>query len=66
MPYNPKPRQFDLFASPQRGEEASPPLWDSLPAQTRQNLTTLMARLIVNHDANAHADIVKETARDDV
>lgn len=64
MPHTPKPRQFDLFASPQKGEGACPPPWELLPAQTRQNLTTLMARLILDHGANARAD--KETACDDV
>lgn len=66
MPHNPKPRQFDLFASQQKSEGASTPPWEALPVQTRQNLTTLMARLILDHGANTRAESVKETARDDV
>jgi hypothetical protein len=41
--------QFDLFAPPV-GDGATPaPDWRTLPAATRQALTTLIARLILEH-----------------
>lgn len=55
-----KAYQFDLFASPQGGG-APAPTWPTLPEATRVTLTTLLARLILDH---ARAPERKETGDD--
>ena len=44
-----RPQQFDLFAQPVEDGEALVPEWQTLPAETRQALTNLMVRLILEH-----------------
>ena len=47
--HKPKSYQFDLFANQANDEAAKTPRWPKLPAPTRQTLTTLMTRLILDH-----------------
>lgn len=48
MPRQPKiDHQFDLFSSPLMAPTVETPPWQALPAETRQRLTTLMSRLIL-------------------
>ena len=42
-------KQFDLFAQPVAEGQARMPEWQTLPAETRQALTNLMVRLILDH-----------------
>jgi len=58
-----EPRQFDLFASarPAHEEDAR---WRVLPAETRQTLTHLMARLILEHADGDCAPRREETRHD--
>lgn len=45
-----KTHQFDLFQAPHDAEAAPlPPQWQALPAETREALTNLMVRLILDH-----------------
>ena len=44
-----RPQQFDLFAQPADDGQALMPEWRTLPAETRQALTNLMVRLILDH-----------------
>ena len=44
-----KTHQFDLFAPPVVEGAMPVPDWQTLPAATRQALTTLIARLILEH-----------------
>lgn len=48
MPRQPKTYQFDLFSSPRDPGAALTPRWQTLPAETRQTLTTLMVRLLLD------------------
>ena len=48
MPRQPTTYQFDLFPSPRDPETAVTPRWQTLPAETRQTLTTLMVRLLLD------------------
>ncbi|QKR99301.1 hypothetical protein F9288_06330 [Sphingomonas sp. CL5.1] len=41
--------QFDLFSSPRDFEITQTPRWQTLPAQTRQTLTPLIVRLLLDH-----------------
>ena len=66
MPHKPKSYQFDLFASQESDEAAKAPRWLKLPEQTRQTLTTLMTRLILDHAGQNGADNPKGAARHDV
>ena len=45
--------QFDLFAHPADNGQTQVPEWRALPPDTRQTLTGLMARLMLEH---AHGD----------
>jgi hypothetical protein len=47
-------QQFDLFATGSGGSAAPTPKWRTLPAPTRQALTALMTRLIVDHAVGDH------------
>jgi len=49
MPRHPKTCQLDLFSSLLDAETAHTPPWQALPDQTRQALTKLMVRLILDH-----------------
>jgi len=40
---------MDLFGSPSLTSQMKAPAWRDLPAETRAALTTLMARLILEH-----------------
>lgn len=42
--------QLDLFARPNDSSTARMPQWRTLPAETRQALTKLMARLLGEHE----------------
>jgi hypothetical protein len=43
-------KQFDLFASDIKSDaELVLPQWQSLPEETRQSLTSLLTRLILDH-----------------
>lgn len=54
MPYQRKTDyQFDLFSSPVTATTVEIPPWQSLPAETRQRLTALMARVILQSAAPA-------------
>ena len=55
MPPEHRPHQFDLFVSPDGGKIARTRLWQALPAEARQMLTQLMARLILDHADRGHA-----------
>lgn len=55
MPRQPKPYQFDLFANPDGAQVLQTPLWQALPAETRQVLMQLMVHLILDHAGRGHA-----------
>jgi len=61
--------QFDLFAQPDDGQPddsaARMPDWRTLPAETRQALTTLMVHLILEHKQGDQR-LREEEAHDDV
>ncbi len=59
-----EPRQFDLFASASAGATRKTPEWRVLPAETRQTLTHLMARLILEHADGDCAPRREETRHD--
>jgi hypothetical protein len=65
--YDPRgePRQFDLFASASAGATRKTPEWGVLPAETRQTLTHLIARLILKHADGDCAPRREETRHDD-
>jgi len=42
-------RQIDLFAPVGPGEAAGTPGWTDLPQETRETLTRLMVRLLLEH-----------------
>jgi hypothetical protein len=44
-----KPEQMDLFGSGQSSVVNGAPAWPELPAETQRALTSLMARLILEH-----------------
>ena len=60
-----KARQFDLFAAPSGDGAVDAPEWGTLPAQTRQTLTSLLVRLILEH-ASGDRRPQPEEARNDV
>lgn len=49
MPRKPMTFQFDLFSSPRDSGIAQTPRWQTLPAPTRQTLTPLIVRLLLDH-----------------
>ena len=55
MPPEHRPHQFDLFVSPDGAKIKRAPPWQALPAEARQVLTQLMARLILDHADQGHA-----------
>jgi len=46
-------QQFDLFGEPGSNGVAQRPEWRTLPMQTREALTDLMERLILDHAGEA-------------
>ena len=58
-----KPQQIDLFERNPGGEEIGAPAWLELPAETRNALTSLMARLILEH-AGKNLAASKEAGHD--
>ena len=46
-------QQFDLFGKPDGDGAGQRPEWQALPAQTRQALTELMVRMILDHAEEA-------------
>jgi hypothetical protein len=51
MPRKPMTFQFDLFPSARDPEIAQMPQWQTLPPPTRQKLTPLIVRLLLDHVA---------------
>lgn len=49
MPCKSKILQLDLFSSPHGSGIAQAPRWDTLPAQTRLTLTSLIVRMLLDH-----------------
>lgn len=64
MPRQPTTDQFDLFSKPKDGDTMPIPNWQALPEGTRQALTRLMARLILDH-VNGESASPREEARHD-
>jgi len=60
-------RQYDLFASVTEGSAVAVlPEWTSLSEETRRTLTGLLARLILDHQANVDNPPSLEEVRHDV
>ena len=53
-------QQLDLFVGDPRVSMVGVPAWMNLPEQTRSELTTLMAQLMLQHVAKSQADPAKE------
>ncbi|KQX24238.1 MULTISPECIES: hypothetical protein [unclassified Sphingomonas] len=49
MPRKSTTLQLDLFSSSHDPGSAQPPRWQTLPKQTRQTLTSLIVRLLLDH-----------------
>ena len=49
MPRKSTTLQLDLFSCPRDSGIAQPPRWHTLPSQTRQTLTSLIVRLMLDH-----------------
>lgn len=64
MPQPKIARQLDLFSSPPTATTVETPHWQTLPAETRQSLTALMIRLILD-GAEADRDSGMEGAHYD-
>lgn len=64
MPRQAKTFQFDLFSSPYDPNITQTPRWQTLPAETRQTLTALIARLFLDHAYEGHLP-AREEMRDD-
>ena len=64
MPRQPTTDQFDLFSNPQESDTLLIPEWLGFPAGTRQALTRLMARLILDH-LNGKSASPRQEARHD-
>ena len=57
MPRKSKTLQLDLFSKPRDFGITQTPRWDTLPAQTRQTLTSLIARLLLDHGDDPVAEL---------
>jgi len=55
---------FDLFGEPSRDDTVPTPQWRTLPTQTREALTDLMMRLILDHAAGSHRPQAREARHD--
>jgi hypothetical protein len=49
MPRKSMTLQLDLFPGPRESGIIQPPRWQTLPAQTRQTLTPLIVRLLLDY-----------------
>jgi hypothetical protein len=58
-------QQFDLFGEPDGDGAAQRPQWQALPNETRQALTDLMVRMILDHAEEA-CSLQPEEGRHDV
>ncbi|ODR93365.1 hypothetical protein [Sinorhizobium alkalisoli] len=56
--------QFDLFSGLHSGRTAAMPQWQELPEGTRQALTALMVRLLIDHANGGRASQRKEAGHD--
>lgn len=56
--------QFDLFPTPNGAEKAPTPQWQTLPAETRRAVTTLMVSLILDHIDGDGSQGQEETRHD--
>ena len=56
-------QQFDLFGGVEN-ERQQTPSWDALPTQTRDAVTDLMMRLILDHKGNGRHPLTGETHHD--
>ena len=65
MPRKPMTVQFDLFSSPRDSGIAQTPCWQTLPAPTRQTLTSLIVRLLLDH-ADGDPVTARGEMRDDL
>jgi acyl-CoA reductase-like NAD-dependent aldehyde dehydrogenase len=57
-------QQIDLFGDGSDTARTDTPAWQELPAETRATLTSLMARLILEHAETRHAFSTKEISHD--
>ena len=56
--------QFDLFSGLHSGRTVATPQWQELPEGTRQALTALMVRLLIDHANGGRASQQKEAGHD--
>ena len=56
--------QFDLFSSAHSGKTPAMPQWQTLPEGTRQALTALIVRLLIDHASGDSASQSKEAGHD--
>lgn len=56
--------QFDLFSSAHSGKTPAMPQWQTLPEGTRQALTALIVRLLVDHASGDSASQLTEAGHD--
>jgi hypothetical protein len=59
-----KPEQIDLFESDPGGGMIGAPVWLELPAETRNVLTSLMVRLILQHASQSRMPLKTEVSHD--
>ncbi|MCP4205918.1 MAG: hypothetical protein GY767_02570 [Shimia sp.] len=59
-PHHTKAAQFELFGLSDQADTVTTPAWQTLPAQTRQKITGLMARLLVEHGQGKARERLRE------
>ena len=59
-----KPQQMDLFGSDRSSVVINAPPWQDLPAETRGALTSLIARLILEHLDKLQTGVQTEAGHD--
>jgi len=64
MPRQFMTNQFDLFSGLRSGQTTEMPQWQELPEGTRQALTALIVRLLIDHANGASASQQKEADHD--
>lgn len=64
MPRKPMTLQLDLFSSPRDSGGTQTPRWQTLPTQTRQTLTPLIVRLLLDHVGGDPVAEPRETCDD--
>ena len=57
-------RQMDLFTSGQEGSATGAPAWPDLPTEARAVLTSLMARLFLEHADRSQTASLTEAGHD--